>query len=87
MTLSIRTICFTVCFTLKKSLLSTGVLLHLYVNYNFSFQTFKDIKDYKISEIGNTINITLNKMDKEWYLRLISELRYVLTIMDKKVDK
>lgn len=22
-------------------------------------------------------------MDKEWYLRIISELRYVLTIMDK----
>jgi hypothetical protein len=28
-----------------------------------------------------------DKMDKEWYLRLISELRYVLTIMNKKVDK
>jgi len=26
-------------------------------------------------------------MDKEWYLRLISELRYVLTIMNKEVDK
>tara|TARA_X000001036_G_scaffold73013_1_gene64480 strand:+ start:155 stop:526 length:372 start_codon:yes stop_codon:yes gene_type:complete len=28
-----------------------------------------------------------DKMDKEWYLRLISELRYVLTVMDKEVDK
>ncbi len=24
-----------------------------------------------------------DSLDKEWYLRIISELRYVLTIMDK----
>jgi hypothetical protein len=26
-------------------------------------------------------------MDKEWYWRIISELRYVLTVMDHKKDK
>ena len=27
-----------------------------------------------------------DSLDKEWYLRIISELRYVLTIMDKSQE-
>ena len=43
--------------------------------------------DIRIKQLIDDRRKAHDKMDKEWYLRLISELRYVLTIMDKKVDK
>ena len=47
----------------------------------------KEYIEIRIKQLIDDRRKAHEPMDKEWYLRIISELRYVLTIMDKKVDK
>jgi hypothetical protein len=60
------------------------------LNYTFSFQTFKGIKDYTIYESGNSINITLNKIDSEWWSKLTENKNYknhIKVDWDKWIDE
>ncbi len=43
----------------------------------------KEYVKVRIKQLIDDRRKAKDPLDKEWYLRIISELRYVLTIMDK----
>ena len=44
----------------------------------------RDYIEMRIKQLIDDRRKANNTLDKEWYLRIISELRYVLTIIDKR---
>ena len=60
------------------------------LNYAFSFQTFKDVKDYRMNDTGSIINITLEKTENEWWNKLTENINYKNNIKvdwDKWIDE